>query len=201
MPLLLFPGGYGGMVSLDEGKASLSCCVRRDTLRAIRERRRGMAAGDALFAHILDTCRGVRDALGCAWQVSPWLSAGPIRPGVRCLHEHGVFRAGNSAGEAHPLVAEGISMAIQSAQLLAGILLAAQGLDAARLEEAGRRYAAAWHANFALRVRASSAFAALLVMPGTRGAGIRLLRTVPAALTLGARWSGKARRLSMPAAA
>ena len=36
MPLLIFPGGYGGMVSADHGRLSLSCCIRRDTLAAIR---------------------------------------------------------------------------------------------------------------------------------------------------------------------
>src|SRR5262249_24279268 len=29
MPLLAFPGGYGGMVHCDGGRASLSCCIRR----------------------------------------------------------------------------------------------------------------------------------------------------------------------------
>ena len=32
MPLLSFPGGYGGMVQCDEGRVSISCCVRRDAL-------------------------------------------------------------------------------------------------------------------------------------------------------------------------
>jgi len=30
MPLLAFPGGYGGMVHSDGGRTSLSCCIRRD---------------------------------------------------------------------------------------------------------------------------------------------------------------------------
>src|SRR4029077_11902151 len=36
MPLLAFPGGYGGMVHCEEGRVSLSCCVRRDRLISIR---------------------------------------------------------------------------------------------------------------------------------------------------------------------
>ena len=32
MPMLVFPGGYGGMVHTDSGRVSLSCCVRRDQL-------------------------------------------------------------------------------------------------------------------------------------------------------------------------
>ena len=36
MPLLAFPGGYGGMVHTDGGRVSLSCCIRRDTLQQCR---------------------------------------------------------------------------------------------------------------------------------------------------------------------
>jgi flavin-dependent dehydrogenase len=35
MPLLSFPGGYGGMVHCDNGRTSLSCCIRRDQLESI----------------------------------------------------------------------------------------------------------------------------------------------------------------------
>ncbi len=37
MPLLAFAGGYGGMVHGDGGRVSLSCCVRRDQLTALRQ--------------------------------------------------------------------------------------------------------------------------------------------------------------------
>lgn len=35
--LLAFPGGYGGMVWAGDGRLSLSCCIRRDTLSAAPE--------------------------------------------------------------------------------------------------------------------------------------------------------------------
>ena len=38
MPLLAFPGGYGGLVMSDGGLLSLSCCIRRDVLAQVRER-------------------------------------------------------------------------------------------------------------------------------------------------------------------
>ena len=37
MPLLLFPGGYGGMVWSDRGHLSVSCCIRRDMLAELRK--------------------------------------------------------------------------------------------------------------------------------------------------------------------
>ena len=191
MPLVLFPGGYGGMVHGDGGRVSFSCCIRRDALRKCREEHRGLAAGEAVIAHVAETCRGVREALAGARREAAWLSAGPIRPGVRALARDGIFAIGNTAGEAHPLVAEGISMAIQSAWLLGGHLTGEGALSDRALEMAGERYRQSWHRHFSTRVRASSLFAALLMSPAGEAASVALLRATPALLTWGAWWSGK----------
>ncbi len=58
MPLLAFPGGYGGMVWADEGRLSLSCCLRRDALETIR--RPGESAGDAVARHLAAVVPGRR---------------------------------------------------------------------------------------------------------------------------------------------
>ena len=192
MPLVLFPGGYGGLVHSDAGRTSFSCCVRRSALRACRRAHPGLAAGEALLLHVMESCRGMREALEGARREAAWLSAGPIDPGIRTLARGRVFAAGNAAGEAHPLVAEGISMAIQSGWLLGNGLAAAE-LSEAGLARAARRYEAEWRENFAPRVRASSVFAALTTTPGAAGASVAALHGLPAILTWGARWSGKAR--------
>lgn len=193
MPLVLFPGGYGGLVESDSGLVSFSCCIRRDTLRAIRAGQ--SPAGEVVWRHAMRHCRGLREALDGARLEHPWLAAGPIRPGIRPLHRDRKFRAGNAAGEAHPLIAEGITMAIQSGFLLAqGI--AADGLSDRALADAGREYERAWRRQFASRVRASIAFATLTMSPVTAGLSRELLRRMPAALTWGALFSGKARSLS-----
>lgn len=181
MPLVLFPGGYGGLVHTDAAEVSFSCCVRRDTLAAARKRDGG-GAGDALIAHATAHCRALRETLEGAWRHGAWLSAGPIRPGIRGGVDDGVLRVGNAAGEAHPLVAEGISMAIQSGWLLAQCW-----------DRGAQAYARAWHDTFAGRIRASSVFAALTIPPGRSRASVAVLERLPAVLTLGARWSGKAR--------
>ena len=196
MPLLLFPGGYGGMVTTDGARVSLSCCVRRDALARARASRRGWRAADALLAHIADANRGVREALHGARVEGAWLSAGPIRPAIRRFRAGGVFAVGNAAGEAHPIVAEGISMAIQSSFLLCERLVRA-GSDAsdAALDSVAREYEAAWRANFATRVRAAAALAALATRAPGRATAARLVAMLPAVLTLGASWSGKDRAL------
>lgn len=195
MPLVLFPGGYGGMVHGDGGRVSFSCCIRREALRRCRDEHRGLSAGEAVIAHVAETCRGARESLAGARREAAWLSAGPMRPGMRPLAHDGIFALGNAAGEAHPLVAEGISMAIQSAWLLAGHLSSQPSLSDDALETAGALYRESWRRHFSTRVRASSLFAALTTAPATQALAIAMMSRVPAMLTWGAWWSGKSRQL------
>jgi flavin-dependent dehydrogenase len=193
MPLLAFPGGYGGLVNSDGGRVSLSCCIRRPVLESCR-RDGSLRAGDAVLAHILRTCLPARACLAGARLEDAWLGAGPLAPGIRVGARPGAFAVGNAAGEAHPVIAEGISMAIQGAALLAALLVEEQDRIGstkarARLE---RRYAAAWRKRFAARIRAAALFARLASADGAAEALLPLVRAFPAVLTLGARWSGKA---------
>ncbi|HWU56630.1 MAG TPA: hypothetical protein VN175_14065, partial [Rhizomicrobium sp.] len=185
MPLLAFPGGYGGLVESDKGRVSLSCCIRRDMLAKVRQRHDGRA-GEAVLAHILETTRGAQLALGHAALEGSFLSTGPIHPGIRARYQDDVYFTGNIAGEAHPVIAEGISMAIQSSALLARLLIAHRG----------ELYARQWQRCFAPRIRAASLFAHLAMSGAGRFAGLTLLRAAPRLLDVGARLSGK-----MPVAA
>ncbi len=190
MPLLAFPGGYGGMVSADHGRLSISCCIRRDMLARLRKRRGHGSAADAVSCHIMESCRGVRDALETARLDGPWLAAGPIRPGIRSGYKRDIFRVGNAAGESHPIIAEGISMALQSGWLLASELACAPRGRAGR-EVAGRRYQAAWRGLFSTRVYAAATVAQIVLRPGSAALMRAAVRTFPQALTLGAQLSGK----------
>ncbi len=197
MPLLTFPGGYGGMVLADHGRMSISCCIRRDMLVRLRgslarERGSRVSAAEAVEHHIMATCRGAREALEQARLDGPWLAAGPIRPGIRVGYEADIFRVGNAAGESHPIIAEGISMALQSGWLLAHELGAAESGQTGR-EAAGRRYEAAWRGLFSTRILAAEAIARMALGPGGAALMEAVVRNFPRALTLGARLSGKTR--------
>lgn len=193
MPLLAFPGGYGGMVRSDSGRVSLSCCIRRDALQKIR-RTRGLSAGEAVLAHILQSCSALRPIFSAAVREGAWLSAGPIRPGIRSRYHRGIFVVGNAAGEAHPVVAEGITMAMQSAWLLADRLADKRDWirSPAVRDAVGRDYAAAWRQSFAGRIRAASLIAHWAMNKAAVRASVPLVRKLPSLLTLGARMSGKA---------
>jgi flavin-dependent dehydrogenase len=192
MPLLIFPGGYGGMVHSDRGRVSLSCCIRRDQLMRSRERQRNHSAAEAVLQHIQTSCAGVRQALRNAKLDGEWLSAGPIRPGIRRRYADDVFRVGNIAGEAHPIIAEGISMAMQSAWLLGQRLIARK--DRA-LSGIGSEYAAEWSRWFAPRIYAAAVFAKLAMNRNAATLGVPVLRQFPGVLTFGALLSGKAKQM------
>ena len=186
MPLLTFPDGYGGMVYSDRGRVSVSCCIRRDRLDECRRRARASSAGEAALEHMKASCSPLRDALRGAVLQDDWRSSGPIRPGVRSTDREGIFLAGNAAGEAHPVVAEGISMAIQSAWLLADHLVRTPSLTDVRTA-----YAAEWHRAFAPRIYAASLIAHWAMHPVAVRLALPLLQAFPAMLAAGARISGK----------
>ena len=195
--VLALDGGYGGMVVAERGTMTLACCIRRDRLSELRGGAPGLSASDAVEAWLQRECAGVRQALLGAHRDGPWLSSGPLDPGVRLDAEVGRFKVGNAAGEAHPILGEGMSMALQSAGLLCSHLLGHGGPaavpGAAAQAELQRAYAAAWRRQFAPRLRLAAVFAHLAMRP--RGAALlmRLLRQWPGLLTQGARWGGKVR--------
>ena len=197
MPLLVFPGGYGGMVWSDAGRVSLSCCISRKVLN--RCRRNEERAGDAVLRHLSQSCEGVASALGRAKLRDAWHAAGPIRPGIRPAFADGIFRVGNAAGEAHPIIAEGITMAIQSAWLLGRALIAEQDslTKASALAEAGRAYSARWRAHFAGRIHAAAVFAHTLMRPGSAALAVAFPKRFPALLTFCAALSGKTKQISI----
>ena len=203
LPVLAFDGGYGGMVVGDGGALTLACCIRRDRLRAARAAAPGFPAGLAVEALLERSCRGVRRALDGARRTGPWLSVGPIRPGRRPLWtERAGFAVGNAAGEAHPILGEGISMAMQGAFLLSARLdeRRAALLAGAPQDDVARRYARDWRRTFGARLRWAALFAALAARPRAR-ALLPLLRLWPGLLTAGAIVGGKARPAARPAGA
>jgi flavin-dependent dehydrogenase len=143
----------------------------------------------------------VADALKRAKLQGIWLSAGPIRPGIRAAFADGAFRVGNAAGEAHPIIAEGISMAVQSAWLLGRTLISEQDSlgNASILADVGSAYAARWRAHFASRIHAAAVFAHALMRPESAALALALPKRFPALLTFCAALSGKTKQIPIGA--
>ena len=194
MPLLAFSGGYGGMVETDRRRTSLSLCIRRDALADCRQRYPKKSAGDAVLAHIRASCAGVDDALSQATPSDRWIAAGPLATGIRGFGSGRVFAVGNAAAEAHPVIAEGISMAIQSSALLAQALIAHQFVsdhDVSALGAIHARYEAQWREHFTRRLQAAAFFAHVFMRALPTAVAVAAIRTLPSLLTLGASFAGK----------
>ena len=198
LPVLSFVGGYGGMVQGGGGILTLACCIRQDKLEACRSASPGLRAGDAVEALLKHECRGVAQALQGAHTAGPWLASGPISPGIRLRLNENFFRIGNAAGEAHPIIGEGISMAIQSGWLLCAELLRSDPprfgtSGAAWQREVLARYNAGWRGHFSGRLRLAALFAQFAMRPALSGPLLAVLSRWPSLLGHGARWSGKVR--------
>ncbi|VXC67361.1 Tryptophan halogenase [Burkholderia sp. 8Y] len=199
LPVFCFEGGYGGMVDVGGGVTTVAGCLRRDRLEALRREHIGASAGDCFEAMLRSECAGVKDVLRQASKEGSWIGAGPIDPGIRLRADDGLFRVGNAAGEVHPIVGEGISMAVQSAWLLCIELLrakasqASSGQDVSWQRVAARRYAREWRHQFLPRMRLAFAFAHACMRPRSSALLLALASLWPGLLSEGARWVGKTR--------
>ncbi len=204
LPVLAFNGGYGGMVRADGGLTTLACCIRRDHLEASRRTSPGLSAGEVIEALLKEQCGGVKVALQGATREGAWLAAGPLDTGIHLGPGDDMFRIGNAAGEAHPIIGEGMSMALQSAWLLCAQLLHAkpgQGLaDPVWQRQKAHLYAVQWRLAFAPRLRLAAVLAHVAMRPLLAKPMLALLQRWPGLLTLGAGWGGKTRCAVDPAA-
>jgi 2-polyprenyl-6-methoxyphenol hydroxylase-like FAD-dependent oxidoreductase len=204
LPIISFTGGYGGMVIGGGGVLTLACCIRADRLEWLRSRAPGCAAGQVIEAMLIRECAGVAAALARARRSGPWLAAGPLNPGIRVRSRGEMFRIGNAAGEAHPIIGEGMSMAMQSAWVLCWHLLVAGNpqtdlsqTNAQRLIQS--RYEADWRRLFARRLRLASVFAHLAMRPFIFVPGLPWIRHLAPLLRHAAQLSGKVQAALDPA--
>jgi flavin-dependent dehydrogenase len=197
LPVLSFSGGYGGMVRAGGGITTVACCIRRDHLEANRRISPGLGAGAVVEAMLKEQCAGVQTALQGATREGAWLAAGPLDTGIHLTPEDDIFRIGNAAGEAHPIIGEGMSMALQSAWLLCAQLCRVkpgQSLsDPLWQRGIARVYAAQWRAAFAARLRLAAVLAHVAMRPMLATRMLALVQRWPELLTLCADWGGKTR--------
>jgi menaquinone-9 beta-reductase len=199
LPVLCLPGGYGGMVVSDRGRTTIACCILRTTLRQQREHARGGSAGDVVEAYLRSSCAGVAAALRTAQREDAWHAVGPLRTGFHRRSVWGIPRIGNAAAEAHPLIGEGICMALQSAAILAKLCgHRPKDLRPAYVVDVQRTHAATCRKEFSGRMRLAQLYAQVAMRPSLANAAAILMKTWPGTLTAGAQLAGKARRGLLP---
>ena len=194
LPVLCLPGGYGGMVVSDRGRTTVAGCIRRETLRQWRARARGESAGEVVETYLRSSCGLAATALHSARREGAWQAVGPLRTGYHPQSPWGILRIGNAAAEAHPLIGEGICMALQSAAILAGLCAnRCRELDAASIVDLQRTHAALGRREFSGRLRLARLYARIAMGPAPAAAAAVLMKSWPRVLTTGAQLAGKAR--------
>ncbi len=194
LPVLCLPGGYGGMVVSDRGRTTVACCIRRGTLRHWRSTLGEGSAGDAVDAYLRGSCAGVASVLSKAHRRESWLAVGALRTGFHPFGPCGVLRIGNAAAEAHPLIGEGICMALQSAAVLASLCAKRPAeLNAPFILHLQRMQQLICRRDFTTRMRFAHLFAQIAMRPSLAAAAATLMKSCPRALTAGAALAGKGR--------
>ncbi len=170
------PGMYCGVNHVDNGFATICFLERRsgDNLPP-RARLRELMAANRHFAYVMG--RSAIAEVGDA----PIYGAGNIFFGTRNLVEHGMFMVGDAGRVISPLAGDGISMAMQSAQLLGRLFLEARSSapDERTLE---KEYCRQWGQMFNSRIRAAAILQHIILSTPLRRIGVALLSLYPSLL-------------------
>ncbi len=145
---------------------------------------------DDMLNYLLAENRGLWRIMRHGIRRDKWYSCGPMRPGVRRLYHDGCFHAGNSAGEVHALIGEGMTLALRSARLLAEKLITGRA-DGLSLGAIGQSYEQAWYREFTSRLDAGNLFSNLLMRPILGSLTADALNTFPEILYAAVGFSGK----------
>lgn len=185
-----FAGGHASLLMVDRDTATLTVCLRRDRLALCREQFPDHPAADAAFAYLNTACPATGVLLATGKQRGAWLGATPLRPGMRMHLASGrVFAVGDAVGAAHPMLGDGLDMAIESALLLARMLIAAGRGDLRQrsLRLLHGAYLNAWRARFAARVQHAGWAAQLAARPALMRPVVALAAQFPALFSATAR--------------
>jgi flavin-dependent dehydrogenase len=191
--MFYLPGGYCGLAPVEDGMYNACCLVHRSLAGG------GAASATRNFAAWIGAIArhaALNERLRGAVQEGETVTTAPVRPARRRASCDGALFAGDAAGFLDPFTGDGISMALHSGRLAAGILAqdsAAHG--------AGNRGAAAreYEARLNQSVRRSFALAGALrtlVRAPARLQDVAAAAMIPQLgqrLHAGTRWRGRRR--------
>jgi flavin-dependent dehydrogenase len=123
--LIFFDGGYAGLQPIDGGRVNLCLVIQRDRLRALGTRREQLLA-----ALTMDTAPLRRRLDGAVSLWSRPMALSPIPYGHVQSQAMGLFRLGDQGVVIPSFTGEGISIALHSAELAAGMYLEGQSAQA-----------------------------------------------------------------------
>jgi flavin-dependent dehydrogenase len=170
------PRMYCGVNHVDHGFAAICFLERRSGYNLPpRARLRELMRANRHFAYVMG--RSAIEAVGDA----AVYGTGNIFFGKRNLVERGIFMIGDAGRVISPLAGDGISMAMQSAQLLSRLILEVRNssLDERALEA---EYCRGWGLMFNSRIRAAAALQQIVLSTPLRRFGVALVSLSPSLL-------------------
>lgn len=113
-----FPGGYLGMVNIDDHQSNVACLVKKTHLM-------GCTSPDQFLDRLMKNNSSLRERLSQAKMLSPkWLAGELPEFGIRDNPEwEGTFWIGDAAGSIPPVSGEGLAIAITSGCMAAEYFL------------------------------------------------------------------------------
>jgi len=182
--LYFFPGGYGGLSSIEGGLANLCFITDEGTLKR--------AGGDPLRVVQQTVLRNslAHERLAGAQAVGKWVSGGPLIFGRRKQTED-VIAIGDAGGMIDPFTGTGIQIALRSGELAADAIIESLGSDSSvgveesGAKESGRssnvlsRYSEAYELEFSKRMKVARFLRAPAFSPRMAGLFGRVLSSSP----------------------
>ncbi len=173
--LYLFPGGYCGVVGIEQGQTNVCLLARREVPTACGGRPmaviESVARHNSAFREWFPRARPIEETL---------MSIGQVPFGPKRRVERGVFMAGDSAGVPPPFLGVGVAAALRSG-LRCGETVAAWLSGDLDADEAAARYDKWWRSRFTKTARWGGCASALLCRPAVGAGAIHALQWIPAA--------------------
>ncbi|MEO8650591.1 MAG: NAD(P)/FAD-dependent oxidoreductase [Acidobacteriota bacterium] len=152
-----FPGGYGGLNSVEDGFANLCFLVKPDIVKAC-----GSDPDQIVAASVFHNKRA-RQCLSGAVPSKTWLAASIRGFGIESGGQiPNVFAAGDAAGFIDPFTGSGILMALETSGVLSEAIVA-HGLN---FDELRKSYGQQYRRRFSSRMRAAAFIRRASLVPG-----------------------------------
>lgn len=172
--IYFYPGGYGGLSSVENGLGNLCFIARASDVRA--------CGSDPLrvMREVVCTNERARRTLSEAHAASPWLSVALEGFGRReVVPLRGLFTIGDAASFIDPFTGSGMLMALESGEIAASVIARrlAQLRRGEDFEELAADYRALYGARFNARLRVCSLLRRAAFIPGLAATAIRVFGT------------------------
>ncbi|MGM0556425.1 MAG: NAD(P)/FAD-dependent oxidoreductase [Myxococcota bacterium] len=184
-----FEGGYCGMSHIETGEVNVCMLLEQRFVDRLDR-----AAWSNIAAAISDENPRLAARLAGLEPSEDGMHAVAQVPfDIKDSYRNGVFFCGDAAGMIAPLTGDGQAMALESARLLADILLELPETPSRRQTDAvGQRWATRWRVNYEARLRLGRRLQWLLFRRIPLEIGVRAAGAVPGLADALARWTRSA---------